>query len=122
MSGSLVELTGPVGVGKTIALTTLGLHAARHQHIRSLFVSTKRSFNGSRIYQLLKDIGCGQKECGETMQRIRNEDVTNASELVGVLKELLSSGHKLDYQILVIDSLAPLLYLFQGEHRNKGGI
>lgn len=120
ISGSLVEISGPVAAGKSILLTTVAIHAARHQGIRSLFVSTKRSFSGFRIYQMLKELGCGQKECGEIMHRLRYEEVISGRELVNVLQELLDNGHNYDYQMLVIDSLAPLLFPFHGEHRNKG--
>lgn len=120
ISGSLVELSGPVAVGKSILLTTIALHAARLQQIRSFFISTKRSFSGFRIYQILKEIGCSQKDCGDIMQRIRCEEVSSGSGLVEVLKELLNNVPNYDYQILVIDSIAPLLFPFQGEHRNRG--
>lgn len=120
LSGSLVELSGHVAVGKSILLTTIALNAARHQHIRALFISTKRSFSGFRIYQILKEWGSGQKDCGEIMHRMRYEEVTDGSGLIGVLNELLNNGHNYDYQLLVVDSLAPLLFPYQRDQRKKG--
>lgn len=120
MSGSLVEVSGPVAVCKSMLLVALALHAARNQHIQSLFIGTKRSFSGFRIYQMLKEMGCEQKECGEIMNNLRYEEVTSGQGLVDVLKELLENSHNYDYQILIVESLAPFVYPFHGEHRNKG--
>lgn len=120
MSGSLVELSGHVLVGKSILLLTIALHSARHHDMRTLIVSTTRSYGGFRIYRLLKEMGCDQTECGAVMNRLHYEQVTDGRQFVGVLQDLLDNGRDYDYELLVVDSLASLLLPYSGEHSKQG--
>lgn len=120
--GDIIEICGKPDTGKTILATTIATNLSQNQKLGTVFLDLNNGFEGTRVYKILMERGCPEKDIPEIMERIIVEKVLSLNELLDVLEEL-PSFLKTNFHIktLILDSFAALWFsnLFNFERTMK---
>lgn len=121
MKGNIIDICGLSAAGKTQLCTTIAINLAQYCDIDTFFIDTKGDFSGKRVQKILEKRGCTESAIEKIMKRMKVERINDPYQLVTALKELIINRTRFpNFQILVIDSLPALWFLFHGDKSKKG--
>lgn len=111
MSGSLYDICGLSGSGKTQICNTIAINLAIKYKYEVLYVDAKNDFAGQRIYNILKARSCNDTECGTIMNSIRCQTIYDVQEFLNILRDLPDYLDKHERaKCLIVDSLPALWF------------
>ncbi|XP_054090790.1 DNA repair protein RAD51 homolog 4 [Zeugodacus cucurbitae] len=126
-TGSVWEICGKSGVGKTQLCHTIALNFAAQAQGTVLYIDTKCDFSGTRIMEMLRCRTVPNNICGRIMQNILVERTVTGEGLCDILEKLgvqLNAGADADggnIKLVIIDALPAVFFTYRNEaDRLKG--
>ncbi|XP_077296777.1 rad51 recombinase D [Arctopsyche grandis] len=114
--GKITEVCGLPCSGKTQLVTAISCNVSHHLKRNIIYVDAKNDFSGSRIYQILKETGCEEKELASSMDRIKVVRLWNMNALIYFIHELhRKESLRNCVSLVVVDSLPCLMLQHKGE-------
>lgn len=114
--GSVVEVAGPAGTGKTQLSLHLAAATVKDCHASVFWLDTEGTFSAQRILELLSEAGCSAKDAAFALGRIHVRRCQYLQELTNTVKELLRTEGEWP-ALVVIDSVAAAARLGGSEGR-----
>lgn len=120
-TGSVWEICGKSGVGKTQLCHTIAFNFAVQPQGTVLYIDTKCDFSGTRIMEMLRCRHVANNICGRIMQDILVERTGTAEGLCAILKKLdlqLNAGADADggkIKLVIIDALPAVFFTYRSE-------
>ncbi|XP_049308691.1 DNA repair protein RAD51 homolog 4 [Bactrocera dorsalis] len=120
-TGSIWEICGKSGVGKTQLCHTIALNFAAQTQGTVLYIDTKCDFSGTRIMEMLRCRDVPNNICGRIMQDILVERTGTAEGLCDLLENLdlqLNAGADADggnIKLVIIDALPAVFFKYRSE-------
>lgn len=115
-TGNIIDLCGLPASGKTQMHTTLAISFAIDRQSETIVIDTKGDFSGERIHRMLVHRKINDStERKEIMERIKVQTCTDPDQLIEFIENIITEidSHK-SLQLLVIDSLPALWFLYHG--------
>ncbi|XP_068085617.1 DNA repair protein RAD51 homolog 4 isoform X2 [Anabrus simplex] len=125
LTGSLYELCGFSGSGKTQLCLTVATNVTQYLKQQVHYVDAKLDFSGRRVQAMLESRGCDEELIGEVMEKIkvtRIQDVFQLFSFLHSLKERLQheQDERSGVRLIIIDSLPTIFFPFLGETHSGG--
>lgn len=126
-TGSVWEICGKSGIGKTQICHTIAFNFAAQAQGSVLYIDTKCDFSGTRIMEMLRCRNIPNNTCSRIMQDILVERTGTAEGLCDILEKLalqLNAGADADggnIKLVIIDALPAVFFTYRSEvDRLKG--
>ncbi|XP_073972636.1 ovarian-specific serine/threonine-protein kinase loki isoform X2 [Rhodnius prolixus] len=120
LTGTLLEICGLSGTGKTQICLTITVNIVLKMKSNVTYIDTKRDFCSSRVLQILQTWNY-KEETDTVLERINvipADDIYKLITLLQSIKNVLPSSEKFG-KLIVIDSLAVLFFPFIGAPNNQ---
>lgn len=115
-TGNIIDICGLPASGKTQLHTTLAINFAIDRQSETIVIDTKGDFSGERIHRILvhRKID-GLSERKDIMERIKVHKCAEPDHLIEFIEKLITEiDSNKNLQLLVIDSLPALWFLYHG--------
>lgn len=115
-TGNIIDVCGLPASGKTQLHTTIAINFAIDRQSETIVIDTKGDFSGERIHRILVHRKMDDStERKDIMERIKVQTCNDPDHLIEFIEKLITEidSYK-NLQLLVIDSLPALWFLYHG--------
>lgn len=122
-TGSVFEICGQSGAGKTQLCFTIALNVSHHLNQTVYYIDSKNDFSASRIQEVLMNKGYSELVCRAILEHVVVIKVKNIYQLLlflNNLKTVLSRRNTRLCRLIIVDSIPVFYFPFIGGANTEG--